>query len=66
MTCALNFIFNGGQISLPGRTVCMAQVSVTWFKGFLPPTSSRGPLHGLEQIKLILNMSSSFTVLLHL
>ena len=36
MTCALNFVFNGREISLPGKTVCKAQVAVTWFTGFLP------------------------------
>lgn len=36
MTCALNFIFNGREISLPGKAVCGVQVAVTWFTAFLP------------------------------
>lgn len=36
MTCALNFIFNGREISLPGKAVCEVQVAVTWFTAFLP------------------------------
>lgn len=36
MTCALNFIFNGREISLPGKEVYEVQVAVTWFTAFLP------------------------------
>jgi len=50
MTCALNFIFNGRELSLPGKTAYKTQVAVTWFTGFLPTGSATGLLHGLEQI----------------
>lgn len=33
MTCALNFVFNGREISLPGKTVCNAMI---WITEFLP------------------------------
>lgn len=36
MTCALNFIFNGKEISLPGKAVCELQVAMTWFTALLP------------------------------
>lgn len=36
MTCALNFIFNGREISLPRKAVCEVQAAMTWFTAFLP------------------------------
>lgn len=36
MMYALNLIFHGRELSLPGKTVCQAQVAVTWFTEFLP------------------------------
>lgn len=44
MMCALNFVFNVREISLPGKTVCNAMIWITgflstwpWYRAFLHP-----------------------------
>lgn len=50
MTCAVNFMFNGREISLPGKAVCKAQIAVNWFIAFLPSWIYQRLLDGLEHI----------------
>lgn len=66
MMCALSFIFNGREISLPGKTVCKAQVATIWFTGSCLPGSVPGLCMALNKSCQLWVCLLPLPVLLHL